>query len=418
MSQEIFRQLLSQYFSGELPPTEKTRLNEMMNDPAYEDTLHAVVREIMLSDNYGNIDNPTIRTRIDAWLDNLLNEGQQPVEMQDVKEYWVPDGILQRTPPANIIPMNRRRIWLRIAAAAAIILVAMGSYWQFVSRPHKQIDTTQTQPSLNDAAPGKTRAVLTLADGSKITLDSAKTGKLAIQGRTLIANTGSCITYTGTNSAEGLYNTLTTSRGEQSLPLTLSDGTRVWLNAASSIHYPVTFTGNSRDIEITGEAYLEVARDKAKPFHVKVRNMTVEVLGTQFNINAYPDESSIATTLIAGMVIIHTDTQTMAMHEGILLQPGQQARVGEHIHEVKEADISQVMAWKNGLFNFDHADIQTIMRQLSRWYDIDVRFEGNTPALSFHGKITRDLNLSQVIKLLQQVEVKFRIEGKTLIVTQ
>lgn len=442
MSQEIFRQLLSQYFSGELPPAEKTRLQEMMNDPMYENTLESLVREIMLSDNYVETDNPVIRAKIDAWLDTLLREGA--LTAQPVSKDNETDAITGPAPVIKMVPLKhqhsrqpiRRRLWLRIAAAAAILLIALGSYWQWFLQPAKQMDSAQIQSALTDIAPGKTRAVLTLADSSKITLDSAKTGKLAVQGRTLVANTGGCITYTGKNSSEGLglYNTLTTGRGEQSLPLTLSDGTKVWLNAASSIRYPVNFNGNSRNIEITGEAYLEVAKDKTKPFYVTVRHMEVEVLGTQFNINAYADESNIATTLLEGRVKIIPDGPTPAKREGVLLKPGQQSIVGdnagdnkgedrgnntggENSVQVKEADIGQVMAWKNGLFNFDHADIQTILRQLARWYDIDVRFEGQVPPLSFHGKITRDLNLSQVIKVLQQVEVKFRLEGRTLIVT-
>jgi transmembrane sensor len=308
---------------------------------------------------------------------------------------------------ADPIPFLRRSRWWAAAAAIILFLVA-GSYFLFHDRPQQQIVLTRQQSSGNDVVPGKTKAVLTLADGTKINLDSARTGQLALQGKTTVTDHNGAITYNGKTTPDLLYNTLTTNRGEQSPPLTLSDGTRVWLNAASSIRFPVAFTGDTRNVEITGEAYFEVAKDKAKPFYVKVRDMEVEVLGTHFDINAYRDEPNIITTLLEGRVRI----------EDRVLLPGQQSQVGDGKNLVKAADIDQVMAWKNGLFNFNHADLQTVLRQLARWYDIDVKFEGSGPVRSFHGKITRDLNLSQVIRVLQEVDVIFRIEGKTLIVTR
>jgi len=316
-------------------------------------------------------------------------------------------------------PIRRYRLgW----AAAILLSIGVGGYLFHHNRSSvpSEIVNNNRSPSPGDVAPGTTKAVLTLADGKQVIIDSAQSGQLALQGKTVVQHEHGVITYNGNTafkmqkpSQELLYNTLTTNRGQQSPPLTLSDGTKVWLNALSSIRFPVVFTGSSRSVEITGEAYFEVAKNASMPFHVKTKDMDVEVLGTQFNINSYPGEPDIRTTLLEGSVKVITGGA-----RGLVLEPGQQARVQGGISLVKDPDISQAMAWKRGLFDFDHANLQTVLRQLARWYDIEVKFEGNVPIRSFHGKITRDLNLSQVIQLLQDVDVKFRIEDKTLVVTQ
>ena len=348
------------------------------------------------------------------------------------------DGL---SPYSHPIPLFRR---YRLGWAAAILLViGAGGYLFYHNRqsiPAEVVHNNDKNPAPNDVVPGTTKAVLTLADGSRVMIDSARSGQLAVQGRTTVQNEHGAITYNGDtplkiqNSVKALiYNTLTTNRGEQSPPLTLSDGTKVWLNALSSIRFPVAFAGSSREVEISGEVFFEIAKNPSMPFHVKcwpaagfsgTKEMDVEVLGTQFNINAYPGESDIRTTLLEGKVRIVTggDVVTTPLRDpskSLILEPGQQARVQEGVsHLVKDPDIDQAMAWKRGLFDFNHANLQAVLRQLARWYDIEVKFEGNVPVRSFHGKITRDLNLSQVIQLLQDVDVKFHIAGKTLIVTQ
>lgn len=297
-------------------------------------------------------------------------------------------------------------------AAAILLFIGLGTYFIYQSRRPKATDIVNNNRSVpNDIAPGTTKAVLTLADGRQVTIDTARSGTLAIQGKTAVQHYQGAITYNGNGQGKAmplLYNTLTTGRGEQSPPLVLSDGTKVWLNALSSIRFPVAFTGHARTVEITGEVYFEVAGNASMPFHVKAKDLDVEVLGTQFNINSYTDEPDIKTTLIEGKVKVMSS----------VLKPGQQAVLTHDARFTILSDINtaQVIAWKNGLFDFNHASLQTVLRQLSRWYDIDVQFEGNVPARTFRGKITRDLNLSQVTQLLQDVDIKFRIEGKTLIV--
>jgi ferric-dicitrate binding protein FerR (iron transport regulator) len=204
---------------------------------------------------------------------------------------------------------------------------------------------------------------------------------------------------------------MSTPRGGQ-YALKLPDGTQVWLNSASSITYPTAFTGNERTVSITGEAYFEVMNDKSKPFHVMVNDMDVLVLGTHFNINSYQEERAVRTTLLEGSVKISQGAST-----GVILTPGQQAKVEQQqIKVINGADLEQVMAWKNGLFNFNKLSLEEIIRQLSRWYDVDVVYQGTIAPKKFGGEIERDLNLLEVLDVLKEAGVHFSIEGKRLIV--
>ncbi|MCR6722586.1 MAG: DUF4974 domain-containing protein [Chitinophagaceae bacterium] len=209
------------------------------------------------------------------------------------------------------------------------------------------------------------------------------------------------------------YNSMATPKGRQ-FKMVLPDGTKVWLNAASSIRYPILFTGDERNVEITGEAYFEVAHNKSKPFHVKTSDGTdVEVLGTHFNINSYDNEESINTTLLEGSVRVTSKAGN------IVLQPGQQAQSNANgiISLKRTVNIDQVMAWKNGIFDFQDATLEEVMRQLERWYDIDVTYEKNIPKLEFYGKMGKDLSLETVLNGLEKSNVHFRMEaGRKLVV--
>jgi transmembrane sensor len=319
------------------------------------------------------------------------------------------------------------RRWVRRAmTAAAVVLLLVGLFrlWQTYRAG------SPVQAPVVVVAPGGNRAVLTLAGGQKILLDSAATGILAEQGNTHVQKLGDGkLAYEavgegdeaggrgggGSNQAHAgkaggaaasLYNTLTTPRGGQ-YQLTLPDGTKVWLNAASSITYPTAFTGNNRTVEMTGEAYFEVVHDKKRPFTVKAGGQTIEDIGTQFNVNAYSDEPAQVTTLLEGAVSV----------SGHLLRPGEKATGGGDIR-VEQGDPDQAVAWKNGLFNFTDAGLQTVMRQLSRWYNVDVTYEGNIPPRQFTGMIGRSLTLDQVLKGLAKERVHYQIEeGNKLIIT-
>ncbi|MBS1919474.1 MAG: FecR domain-containing protein [Bacteroidetes bacterium] len=314
-------------------------------------------------------------------------------------------------------------LWKRIAAAAAILLLlGSASYFLFFNNGKKEIAKTDYKTPLKiDIPPGGNKAVLTLGDNRTIILDNAHDGTLAQQGNTKVLKLkdGQLAYNASGNSKDVLYNTISTPRGGQ-YQMTLSDGSKVWLNAASSIRFPVAFTGNERKVEITGEAYFEVSKNPAKPFKVEVNGkQEVEVLGTHFNINSYADEATINTTLLEGKVKVTplNNLQPVTGNQQFL-SPGQQAQLTSNgqISLNKNPDIEQVMAWKNGIFNFENADLNMVLRQLSRWYDVNVIFKGTIPQRIFEGEMQRSLNLSQVLRILEKNNVHFRIEGKNLVV--
>lgn len=314
------------------------------------------------------------------------------------------------------VPLSRR-VWFRIAAAAVVVLAVAGVYLLIKRSPNEQpLSTNET--SGNDIGPGGNKASLTLADGSVINLETTQNGKIAQQGNTQISklNDGQ-IVYTSSDkpSGETLINTITTPRGGQ-YQLTLADGSKVWLNSASSIRYPDSFMGKERRVEITGEVYFEVAKNASMPFKVNVGGKKeVEALGTHFNINSYPDETTINTTLLEGSIKVIP----FATQQSQIIAPGQQVQLTKNGHVIidKKADIDKVMAWKNGYFNFDGADTKTVMRFISRWYDVDIAYEGSVPERKFGGEIGKDLKLYQVLKILEKNNLHFMLQGRQLTVT-
>jgi ferric-dicitrate binding protein FerR (iron transport regulator) len=198
----------------------------------------------------------------------------------------------------------------------------------------------------------------------------------------------------------------------------LADGTKVWLNAASSVRFPVAFTGKERKVEITGEAYFEVAKDKTKPFRVKANSSEIEVLGTHFNVNAYDDEASIKTTLLEGKVKISVPVSGRKSSYKSLF-PGEQAEISKDgkIKVKGHADTEEAVAWMNGHFQFKSADIKTVLRQIARWYDVEIEYRGNID-LHFTGQLTRNENVSKVLnELMLTGEVHFKIDGRKIIVS-
>jgi len=322
---------------------------------------------------------------------------------------------------ADAPPAKVRRIlrWTRVAAAAVIILIVGAGTWYWTHR-HAVPIANANPPVAKDIAPGGNHAILTLSGGQTIKLDSAFNGLLASQGNAQIIKVDSgSLAYQVARSANTsdndntplIYNTITTPRGGF-YQLTLPDRTRVWLNAASSLRFPVAFSGKSRNVTVDGEAYFEVAPDKARPFIVSCHGTQITVLGTSFNINAYNEESSLQTTLVQGSV------KYTASGKGQLLRPGQQAVFDPATGELtmRQADIDQVIAWKNGQFEFNNKDLATIMRQISRWYDIDIRYEKQPGLEQFGGGISRKLPLSAVLHLLENNGVHFKRDDRQLTV--
>jgi transmembrane sensor len=323
------------------------------------------------------------------------------------------EGRFVEQPMHRVHFLKRAAIWW--AAAAVLLLFAVSTYF-LVRRPAAVPPVIVDNPVQKDILPGSNKAVLTLAGGQTIVLDSAAKGTLAQQGAARIVKLADGqLSYTSDNvqkQAEVLYNTLTTPRGGQ-YRLSLPDGTEVWLNAASSITYPTVFAAAERNVSITGEAYFEVAKDKTRPFRVTANAMTVEVLGTHFNVNAYLNEADTKTTLLEGSVLVNKGGATQR------LRPGQQAQVSHDQPQIKLADdvnTNQVVAWKNGLFDFKDADLATVLRQVERWYDIQVQYKTSLPGFAFQGKLQRNLNLSQILKVLTENEINYTMEGHTLVI--
>jgi ferric-dicitrate binding protein FerR (iron transport regulator) len=316
---------------------------------------------------------------------------------------------------ANIFPIEtRRKSWLLKFAAAAVILLAISMTVFFLTRKENQevVQGTEKSSPLNDVSPGGDKAVLTLADGRKIILDTASNGALAQQEGTKVIKLGGQLTYNiEGNSTQVLYNTITTPRGGQ-FQLELADGSKVWLNAASSLRYPTAFTGKERTVELTGEGYFEVTHNPAMPFHVKAGEMNVQVLGTHFNINSYEDEPAIRTTLIQGEVNVSKK------EKAIKLSPGQQAAFGNtgELTLNKNVNTDEIIAWKEGYIHFENADLKTILRQVARWYDIEIVYEGFNSNQTFFVILKRSNSLRKLLESLQDNNIKYTIDAKKLIV--
>jgi len=359
---------------------------------------------------------PEEQAQVETWYNQLAAQQKDKPELPnfEARNAQIKAGL----PPDPAAQPKVVRLWQRIAAAASILLcLGLGLYY-YNQKSHPQPSALVAH---NDIKPGSNKAVLTLANGQRIILTGAINGHLAVQGNTAITKKadGEVIydAQAGTNKsyAELVYNTISTPRGGQ-YQVVLPDGSHVWLNAASSIRFPTAFTGKDREVAITGEAYFEVAHNKTKPFRVSSNGQTVEVLGTHFNINSYDDEPAIKTTLLQGSVRVTKDSRTA------LLKPGEQAVISDAGKiGVKNVDTEEVVAWKDGLFQFKDADLPVVMRQLSRWYDVQVDYEGKLPQTVFSGKLHRNVNASQVLDILRYFNVNFRIEGtganKKIIVT-
>lgn len=348
-----------------------------------------------------------------------------PEEEATLKELLykrITDGIQDGYP--KVIPMQRKPYRFVAAAAVTLLLMGAGGYWWLSSKHTPVVAQQQTvAPKPKDIPPGHDAAVLTLADGRTIVLDSAN-GTISQQGNVTLSNNKGQLSYAPASNTNGthetVYNTVTTARGNQ-YQLVLADGTRVWLNSASALRFPASFTGNRRDVELEGEGYFEVAKNAAMPFHVKTRTQDIEVLGTHFNVNGYNDEEDIKTTLLEGKVQVLSgagNPQQAALKA--ILVPGQQAitsnQAGVPIKITSDIDIDKIMAWKNGWFEFDSTDLKTIMRQISRWYDVDIVYQTKTGNETYGGRISKNVNLSNILKTLESYGVHCRLDGKTLVV--
>ena len=299
------------------------------------------------------------------------------------------------------------------AAAAVLLLAAGGTAWYQLGNRHH--DAGPAPLAQHDVLPGAPKARLQLGDGTEVQLDAISGNGLKEKDGTRInKDNGKLVYHVAGNSGNAVtFNTLSTPRGGE-YQLVLPDGSKVWLNAASSLRFPTKFAGTDRTVYLTGEAYFEVAQNAAQPFQVQLNNgVKVAVLGTAFNVMAYDDEKAVNTTLVTGKVKV-------AQQNGnsVLLGPSQQAVLpkGSQQFQVSEADIDKTIAWKMGMFEFDDDDITTVMRQLARWYDVNVKFSGPVPDKHYTGSIRKQSTLSQALRILKTAGIQYNIEGKQIIV--
>ncbi|MBN2660462.1 MAG: FecR family protein [Tannerellaceae bacterium] len=317
---------------------------------------------------------------------------------------------LEETPVISLHTSKNKSLVRWASAAAAVILLGFGLW--FVNTRHQP--NKQNYANIN-FPPARVGAVLQLANGNVIPLDSAQNGQIALQGEAVINKQGGEVSYLPDKkrikNVPPSFNTIKTSRGNY-FRLQLSDGTKVWLNAASSLRYPAVFSGKERVVKLTGEAYFEVAENKEMPFKVKVNNMVVQDLGTHFDINAYKDEPEIKTTLLEGAVKVSHGK------ESVDLTPGEQAIIHKNNTKIKvdRPDLKKVMAWQHGFFEFDNTALPEIMRQISRWYDVNIQYVGKPTNTKFGGRISKNLKLGDILTLLHANGVDFKLNGKTLLV--
>lgn len=357
------------------------------------------------------------KDKLDAWyLHKASNSKRQLSEYELADSY---EHLKSRLPLAQKTKVIN--IWPRVAAAASIIvLLSTGIFYFVKSETAAKQENIQIVEKAKEIAPGGNRGILTLSNGKQIILsDISSKDIIAKEDQdevTIKMDANGVITYVINPDADtskengNSFNTLSTPTGGQ-YNIVLADGTKVFLNAVSSIKYPTQFNGDQRVVELEGEAYFEVAKDKSKPFIVKSDKQTIEVLGTHFNVHAYNNEAAVKTTLLEGSVAVSSKNQKA------ILKPGQQSNISDNAKiAIREVDTEAAIAWKNGRFKFDNADLKSVMKQLERWYGIKVEYRGDVSDVRFNGGTFRNKNLSEVLKVLELSNIKFKVEGKTIIV--
>lgn len=382
---------MEKYLSGTITEEERDLFHQMLDRPEYYKQLQLI---------------------FDRELEEHAFEGAADENIASLIKQNIFKQIRAEKVPAKMIRFN----WKRMAVAAVFIFL-MGSGVWWLTRPGKP-DTGLSSGSLtvskNVLAPGGNKAILTLANGTKILLDTVAKGVFAQQGKvSIIKLQNGELAYTENNgkAAESLYNTITTPKGGQ-YQLLLSDGSKVWLNATSSLRFPASFSGNKRVVELNGEGYFEVAKNSSMPFHVKMNDLDIRVIGTHFNINGYSDEAFVRTTLLEGKVSVAKAGKTY------LLSPGEQASVSDKgaIELNTLVNTDEVIAWKNGMFHFKSADLKSILRQASRWYDVNFQYEADITE-RFSGQISRNVNATELLEILQLTgKVHFKTNGRNIIV--
>lgn len=371
-------------------------------DVASEEDLRSAIAEVLDRDDADDVVDVGLKGHVAGLYEGILakiEEGERPAGGQ-VRKLRLWPGLRIRSGMATLI------------AAAAVAVIVFG-VWFYSNELDSSRTASRNEVTQNDIAPGKHTAMLTLASGRKINLSDAKTGVVLNTSR-FSYDDGSAIEDpvatdgNAVNSKTGRWNEVSTPKGG-TYKVTLPDGTNVWLNAASTLRFPNRFIVGRRYVQLTGEAYFEVAKDRAHPFIVTSNGQRVEVLGTHFNVSVYPDEKTATTTLLEGSITINN----------VLLKPNQEAvLMGRGGLVISNVEASDAMAWKDGKFRFNNTDLEVVLRQLGRWYDVDIRYIGEIPDRKFTGGIDRNINASEALDILKYLKVNFKIEGKTIVVSK
>ncbi|ARS40653.1 hypothetical protein CA265_13695 [Sphingobacteriaceae bacterium GW460-11-11-14-LB5] len=355
------------------------------------------------------------RLKLESWYNNQLDlkslTGEKQIDEEEQTEVGekIFNKINQQIDQQEIKRPNR--YFYRLAVAASFIAV-LGFGWFLLS---ERTDVKKINTSASLIKPGGNKAFLTLADGTKINLDQAVNGTIAKQEGIQITKTADgqliyTILENKSGSAKPGFNTISTPAGGQ-YQVTLPDGTKVWLNALSSLKYPTTFLGKYRMVELAGEGYFEVAKNKNKPFKLKTAKQEISVLGTHFNVSAYADDTEVKTTLVEGGVAVKNFSPLATG----LLKPGQQAVFEKTGFKVSNVDVEEYIAWKNGFFMFNNEDIKAAMQKLARWYDVDIEYVGDFDGIYFGGSFSKHNNLQETLKILESTDkFKFKIEGRRI----
>ena len=310
---------------------------------------------------------------------------------------------------ATLQSQQQKRLWpwWYSIAAAVLLVIGLGIWYH-----HGFTPTHPTSQQFADIAAGGNRATLTLNNGRKIELDSTHTGIVIHASTVRYTNNGTAIAHSPDAASAVNYHELATPKGGQ-YQVILPDSTQVWLNAASTLRFPNEFTADAREVEVSGEAYFEIAPDKNRPFRVKTKAQTIQVLGTAFNVHAYSDEPQERTTLVNGKIKIESNAFSS------IIQPGHCATITEQGGAIQAVDTDDEVAWKSGYISFNEQTLENIMRQISRWYDVHITYQGVDPSLRFGGRVSRYAHVSEVLRRLELTEqVRFKIEERRIIVTK
>jgi len=399
--------LLNKFLSNQCSVSEKQEVEAWLLNPANDSLIKQWMESVWMTENTTIVGFDSKETDVNR----IRSIVQERISLDAL-------DVIEETKKTIILPLIQRRIWQYVVAASILFAFLTSAYF-FISKRNSDHNLVTTEKKVfnkvQDIAPPKnTNAILTLANGQKILLDTSNSGLLATQGSVkVLKNKNGEIVYNGAATNVVSYNTLSLPKGSKPIHLYLADGSLVWLNAASSITFPTAFIGLERKVSITGEAYFEVAHNVAKPFYVMHDDLTVKVLGTHFNVNSYQEEGNIKVTLLEGIVNVSKGKNSA------LLKPGEQANITSgSIGIDKSIDLEEVMAWKNGVFCFKGTDLKTIMYQVEKYYDVQVDFKDDVN-YEFYAKMDRQIPVSEFLKKLELTNlVHFKIDGNKIVVTK